>query len=450
MKRQPMQNIKRAPFREILGWCMFDFANSSYTTVIISVTYGIIFSQLVVPSSSNQENPFEYGNLLWSIALAISYLLVVITGPVFGAITDYSARKKQFLFYSYIFCIISTGALWFVITPGQYLLAFILIVCSNFFFASGENFASSFLPYLGPKEDLGKISGYAWGIGYFGGIAAVALVNTLGPKTMANFNSLRLVGPYTAFFFLFAGVPTFLLLREYTAGKEKPEGLSYLKIGIERVTSTMKEIHKFRDMALYLVSLFFAMAALGIVISFAFIYGAQEIKTEEKHEIAMFLLIQLFAAIGAIVFGYIQDKIGAKKTFNITLLLWIICLLLIYWVKDLTALLVEIGIPTTQQWVFVGTTVFAGTGLGATQSASRAIIGLFAPESKSGEFFGLWGLSGKIAGAFGLVAVGGLQVLFDLRNSFLVVSVFFIVSLLINFLVDEKRGIQAAIDYQET
>ncbi|WP_061236604.1 MFS transporter [Leptospira interrogans] len=389
-----MQDIKRAPFREILGWCMFDFANSSYTTVIISVTYGIIFSQLVVPASSNQENPFEYGNLLWSIALAISYLLVVVTGPIFGAITDYSARKKQFLFYSYVFCIISTGALWFV-------------------------------------------------------IAAVALVNTLGPKTIDNFSSLRLVGPYTAFFFLFSGIPTFLLLREYTAGKEKPAGLSYLKIGVERVTSTLKEIHKFRDMALYLVSLFFAMAALGIVISFAFIYGAQEIKTQKEHEIAMFLLIQLFAAIGAIIFGFIQDKIGAKKTFNITLLLWIACLLLIYWVEDLTTFLTGIGIPTTKQWVFVGTTVFAGAGLGATQSASRAIVGLFAPESKSGEFFGLWGLSGKIAAAFGLVAVGGLQVLFDLRNSFLVVSIFFIVSLLINFLVDEKRGIQTAIDYKE-
>ncbi len=258
-----------------------------------------------------------------------------------------------------------------------------------------------------------------------------------------------MVGPYTAFFFLFSGIPTFLLLREYTAGKEKPAGLSYLKIGVERVTSTLKEIHKFRDMALYLVSLFFAMAALGIVISFAFIYGAQEIKTQKEHEIAMFLLIQLFAAIGAIIFGFIQDKIGAKKTFNITLLLWIACLLLIYWVEDLTTFLTGIGIPTTKQWVFVGTTVFAGAGLGATQSASRAIVGLFAPESKSGEFFGLWGLSGKIAAAFGLVAVGGLQVLFDLRNSFLVVSIFFIVSLLINFLVDEKRGIQTAIDYKE-
>lgn len=266
---------------------------------------------------------------------------------------------------------------------------------------------------------------------------------------MENFSSLRLVGPYTAFFFLFSGIPTFLLLREYTAGKEKPAGLSYLKIGVERVTSTLKEIHKFRDMALYLVSLFFAMAALGIVISFAFIYGAQEIKTQKEHEIAMFLLIQLFAAIGAIIFGFIQDKIGAKKTFNITLLLWIACLLLIYWVEDLTTFLTGIGIPTTKQWVFVGTTVFAGTGLGATQSASRAIVGLFAPESKSGEFFGLWGLSGKIAAAFGLVAVGGLQVLFDLRNSFLVVSIFFIVSLLINFLVDEKRGIQTAIEYKE-
>lgn len=141
-----MQDIKRAPFREILGWCMFDFANSSYTTVIISVTYGIIFSQLVVPASSNQENPFEYGNLLWSIALAISYLLVVVTGPIFGAITDYSARKKQFLFYSYVFCIISTGALWFVIAPGQYFLAFILIIFSNFFLHPVKTLLPVFFP----------------------------------------------------------------------------------------------------------------------------------------------------------------------------------------------------------------------------------------------------------------------------------------------------------------
>ncbi|TGK18053.1 MFS transporter [Leptospira fluminis] len=444
-----MQVTKRAPLREILGWCMFDFANSSYTTVIISVTYGVVFSQLIVPSSANSQNPYETGNFLWGLALAFSYLIVVITGPIFGAVTDYSAKKKTFLFWSYIFCVITTAALWFVVSPGQFGLAFLLIILSNFFFASGENFASSFLPFLGPKEELGKISGYAWGIGYFGGIAAVALVDTLGEPVPSNYDNMRLVGPYTAFFFLMAGVPTFLLLKEYSIGNPKPEGTSYLKIGIDRVQSTLKDIQHFRDMAVYLISLFFAMAALGVVISFAFIYGTQEIKMEKEHRIAMFLFIQLFAALGAVMFGFLQDKIGALKTFNITLVVWIVCLLLIYWVKELVSLIHSLGFDVSVQWMFVGITVLAGSGLGSTQSASRAIIGIFSPESKSGEFYGLWGLSGKVAAAFGLVAVSVLQTLLSLRNAFLAVCVFFLISLLVNLLVDEERGIRQSDEYEK-
>ncbi|PNV76125.1 MFS transporter [Leptospira inadai] len=444
-----MQVTKRAPMREILGWCMFDFANSSYTTVIISVTYGVVFSQLIVPPSTNSDNPYETGNFLWGLALAFSYLIVVITGPIFGAVTDYSAKKKAFLFWSYILCVITTAALWFVVSPGQFGLAFLLIILSNFFFASGENFTSSFLPFLGPKHELGKISGYAWGIGYFGGIAAVALVDTLGEPVPSNYDNMRLVGPYTAFFFLVAGIPTFLLLKEYSAGSPKPEGISYLKIGFDRVQSTFKDIQHFRDMAIYLVSLFFAMAALGVVISFAFIYGTQEIRMEKEHRIAMFLFIQLFAAVGAVLFGFIQDKIGALKTFNITLALWIVCLLLIYWVREVASFINSLGIHVSEQWTFVGITILAGTGLGSTQSSSRAIVGIFSPESKSGEFYGLWGLSGKVAAAFGLVAISVLQTLLSLRNAFLAVSVFFLIALLVNLFVNEERGIKKSDEYDK-
>ncbi|PJZ69884.1 MFS transporter [Leptospira perolatii] len=444
-----MQVTKRAPLREIMGWCMFDFANSSYTTVIITVVYARVFAELIVPPTGNPANPHEEGNFLFAIALAFSYLLVVITAPVFGAITDYSAKKKSFLFWSYISCVISTSALWLVVAPGRWELAFLLIILSNFFFASGENFASSFLPFLGPKDELGKISGYAWGIGYFGGLASVFLVKTLlGDVSIANFDAMRYVGPITGVFFLIGGIPTFVLLKEYHPGTKRPEGLSYLKIGFDRVSNTIRDINQFKDMGIYLLSLFFAMAALGIVISFAFIYGAQEIKINGEQEAILFILLQLFAAVGAVIFGYVQDRTGALKTFNITLLLWVVCLLLIYWVREITVILNTLGLNITVQWTFVAVGTIAGTGVGATQSASRAIIGIFAPESKSGEFFGLWGLSGKVAAAFGLVAVGILQTIFDLRNSFLVVSVFFFISLIINLKVSEKRGIEHAREYE--
>lgn len=444
-----METTKRASLKEIFGWCMFDFANSAYTTVIISVVFGDVFSRIIVPAKGPEGNPYQYGNALWGIALAISYIAVVLTGPIFGAITDYCAAKKKFLFASYILCVFTTFALFWVEGSSSYWLAFALIVLSNFGFASGENFASSFLPYLGTREELGKISGYAWGVGYFGGIASVILVNTLGEVKLENYENLRLVGPYTALFFLIAAIPTFLFLKEYTHSRGHHPWTSYIDIGYHRVTSTIKSIRHFKDMGVYLVSLFFAMAALAIVISFAFIYGAQEIHLENKHRAIMFVLIQIFAAVGAIVFGYIQDKVGAKKTFNWTLVLWILCLLMIYWVKDLAIWLNSVGVSISVQWLFVSVSILAGTGLGSTQSASRAIVGVFAPNTKSGEFFGLWGLSGKIASAFGLFAIAGLQYLFNLRDSFLVISIFFFVALMINLLVNEERGIEAAKNYQE-
>ncbi|GBF50051.1 ABC transporter permease [Leptospira ryugenii] len=440
---------KKSRNLQIFGWCMFDFANSSYTTVIISVVYCEIFTQLIVPSDPNSVNPFQHGNSLWAWALAISYLFVVLTGPLFGAITDYSSTKKLFLFLSYVGCVVATFALYYV-NPGMIWLGFVLVAISNFFFASGENFASSFLPFLGEKEDLGKISGYAWGIGYFGGIGSVVLATTLGDYTLSNFENLKLVGPYTAVFFMLAAIPTFIFLKEPKLPMGHPSNISFLKEGIRRVVTTLKDASHFRDLMVYLVSLFFTMAALAIVISFAFIYGSQEIHIEAQHKQVMFIFIQISAALGALAFGVIQDNIGAKKTFNLTLVLWLAVCGLIYIVADLTQFFNSVlGTSWTVQWVFVAISSLAGMGLGSTQSASRAMVGIFSPESKSGEFFGMWGLSGKIAAAAGLFLFGFIQTIVSLKNAFLVVALFYLISLLINLLVDEERGIKAAQEFKE-
>ncbi|MCB1177528.1 MAG: MFS transporter, partial [Leptospiraceae bacterium] len=396
------------------------------------------------------ENPYRMGNMLWALALAISYMIVVVTGPVFGAITDFSARKKLFLFGSYILCIVSTALLYFAGQPGHIWLPFVLIIISNFAFASGENFASSFLTDLGPKEDLGKISGYAWAVGYFGGLASVILVSTLGDKSPENFQNLRLVGPYTAVFFLITGIPTFLFLKERGAAFPKPEGVGFMKIGVDRVIDTLKSVSQFRDLMVYLFSLFFSMASLGIVISFAFIYGKQVAHIEENHEIAMFVILQFTAAFGAFLFGVIQDRLGALRTFNLTLIIWILCVVMIFMVNDITSLLNSVlGTEFSSQWVFVSITSFAGMGLGATQSSSRAIVAMFSPESKAGEFFGLWGLSGKLAAAFGLFALSWLQTVVSLESSFFIIGIFFGISLLINLLVNENRGREIAANYVE-
>lgn len=438
----------RAPAKEIFGWAMFDFANSAYTTVIITVVYAVVFTNVIVGDAPD----YKLGNWYWTVALAASFILVVITAPIFGAIMDFSASKKKFLFGSYMITVIGSCLLYFA-TPGAHILAICLIIISNFGFATGENFASSFLPDLGPPEDQGKISGWAWGLGYFGGLISTAVVVFLivpkGGEIPANFPALRWVGPFTGLFFLIAAIPTFLFLKEHGVAKKLAPGENVLTIGFKRLAKTMGEMTSFRDLMVFLIAVFFSWAGLNIVISFAFIYGAQVIGWSDGTKVIMFVITQLTAAGGAFLFGWLQDRIGGKVAFNLTLGLWIVAVGMIWGTPQVTEMLNgAFGTTWKAESVFLFVGSLAGLGLGATQSASRAIVGTFAPESKSAEFFGFWGQSGKLAAAFGVLGLGWLQTKFGLQNAILFCAVLFALALIANSFVNEKRGIQTALDHE--
>lgn len=424
---------------------MFDFANSSYTTVIITVIFCIIFPKLIVGDGPD----YKLGNLLWSVALSISYVLVVITAPIFGAIMDHTATKKKFLFYSYIVTILATAALYFV-QPGAIILGVLLIIISNLGFASGEDFVSAFLPDLGPPNELGKISGYAWGLGYFGGLISTAIIIFgLGASAdkvdIANFDTLRWVGPVTAVFFAVAAIPTFIFLKERGVSQSKPDGEHYVIMGFKRLAATMKDIKDYQDLMVFLMSYFFSYAGLSIVISFAFIYGDQVIKWSGLSQTLMFIITQFTAAAGAIIFGFIQDKFGAIKAYNWTMFLWIISVLLIYFTNDLSGVLNNLlGLDWKPEHYFLIVGSLAGMGLGSTQSASRALVGYFSPTSKAGEFFGFWGLFGKLASVFGILGIGILQAQLGLDKAILLTAVFFFLAFIVTFFVNEKRGRESA------
>ena len=376
--------MQRAPKKELFGWAMFDFANSSYTTVIITVVFSVIFPKIIV---GDAESGYRMGNLLWSVALSVSYILVVVTAPILGAIMDHSASKKRFLFYSYVLVVLATASLYFV-QPGMVLLGMGIIVISNLAFASGEDFISSFLPELGPPEDLGKISGYAWGLGYFGGLFSTAIVMFgLGEHTAANYENLRLTGPITGAFFAVAAIPTFVLLKERAKPQALPPGEGYITIAFKRLGQTFRDIRDFRDLMVFLSSFFFAYAGLSIIISFAFIYGDQ----------------------------IITDDLTA-------------------WINS------TFGLAWKVEHFFLIVGSVAGSGLGATQSAARAMVGIFSPVTKSAEFFGFWGLAGKLSAVFGLLSLGSLQAELGLKQAILLTAAFFVVSFFFYiFVKDAKR-----------
>ena len=425
---------------------MFDFANQAYTLLIITVIFPVLFTTVIV---GDAESDYRLGNLLWSVALGLSYFMVVLSGPVFGAIMDYSALKKRFLFLSYMLTIVATTLLYFV-EPGMIVLGVTLIIISNFAYATGENFIAAFLTSLGPPKDLGKISGFGWALGYIGGLCSAGFVIVyLGDTTAENFDRIRWVGPFAAVFFMLAAIPTFVWLKEPGRRKALPEGESLLSMGFIRLGRTIREVRQYWDLAVFLVSVFFAMAGIYIVISFAFIYGDQIVKWDESVRILMFIIVQITAAAGAVVFGFVQDKIGAKLTYNLTLGLWFLAVFGIWGVTDLTVWVNSVFATDIEaQYMFLYIGVLAGLSLGSSQSASRALVGIFSPEEKSAEFFGFWGLSNKLAGVFGIIGLGLLQAQFGLQTSVLFCAALFLMGIIVNVFVNEQRGRQAADEYK--
>ncbi len=410
--------------REILGWAMFDFANSSYTTIIVTVAFAVYFTKLVAPG--------ENADWLWSLGVAISNLLVLLSAPVIGAVADDSGRKKWFLAASYLFCVCGTAALYFVL-PGQIVLGLALFVFSNFAYAAGENMAGAFLPEISTPANIGRISGFGWGLGYFGGLGSLLLIKPLIDDgfTLENLPSLRLVWVVTGAFFLIAGLPTMLLLKE-RAERGTPRTLGgYARIGFQRLGDTARSLRHFSELARFLSVFLVYNCGLMAVIAFAAIYAERTIGFSSSDLIFLFIVLQLSSAAGALLFGWIQDRLGPKRTIELTLFLWV--------GVGVGAYLAQ---TKTQFWPVA---LAAGLGIGSLQSASRAVVGLFSPASKSGEFFGFWGLAQRAAYVvgpfvFGLVSSAtGSQ-----RIAILINGSFFVLGLLGLRWIDVERGRRAA------
>lgn len=428
----------KASRREVFGWAMFDFANQAYTLLIVTVVYGDLFTRVIVGDAGDG---YRLGNLLWSSALALSYLVVVMTAPVFGAVMDYAAVKKRFLLASYLATVLTTAALYWV-DPGQIVLGFLLITLSSYAYCLGEAFIAGFLPDIAASREIGRVSGVGWSLGYVGGLLATAFtVLVLGEVSAENFERIRWVGPFAAAFFLLCAVPTFLWLRERGQPQPLPAGQGYAALGLMRVAGTLRSLGYLRDLAVFMLSLLLAMSGLAIILAYAFIYGAQVIGWEEHVRLTMFIVTQLAAAVGAIGFGLIQDHLGARRTYLVTLLMWVIAILLIWRTPQLTELANGLlGTAWEAQYVFLVAGCAAGLALGSCQSAGRTLVGLFAPPGRAAEFYGFWGVATKLAAAFGLVAVGVLQAAVGLQPAILVCAGLFAAAFLVGLGVNEARG----------
>ncbi len=405
---------------------MYDFANSGYTTVVLTAIFNTYFVGVIAAQSTGGR-----ATLYWTLAMVVANALVLLSAPVIGALADFGAHKKRFLAITTVGCIAFTAALA-TVGPGELVLAMVLVILATTMFSAGENIIAAFLPEIAPPKAMGRLSGFGWALGYIGGLLVLAMclayVSWAESRGQGAAEYVPVTMLITAGMFALAALPTFIWLKERAQKSLLPKDEHYITIGFRRVYRTWKEATRFRDLVRFLIALTVFHSGIYTVIVLAAIYAQKVMGFTTRDTISMILVVNITAAIGAFLFGLLQDRLGSIRTLVLTLLVWIAALLIVY-VSD-------------SRPVFWLAANLIGLALGASQSAGRALVGLFSPPGRSAEFFGLWGLAVKLAAIIGPFSYGLIIYLShgDHRFAILSTNAFFIVGLILLLTVNEERG----------
>lgn len=411
--------------REVWAWAFYDFANSGYTTVVITAVFSAYFVAEVAGNA-------PWATFAWTAALALSYALIMATAPLFGAWADARAAKKRLLAFTTAGCVLFTAALACV-GRGDVAAGVALIVLSNFFFGTGENVIAAFLPELARGEALGRVSGWGWALGYIGGLAALgvclAYVAAAQQRGASAVEFVPVTMLITAAIFAAASLPVFLWLRE----RAHPRAAAApLRAAREQLRETLRSVGRLADLRRFLLCLLFYQAGIQTVIALAAIYAQQAMGFGTRETLMLILVVNVTAAIGAFFFGYLQDRAGHVRAIGIILAGWIVTILLAWRAADAATF-----------WVAAN---LVGLCLGSSQSAGRALVAWLSPEGRQAEFFGLWGIAVKCSSIAGPLTYGAVSWITggDHRLAILLTGGYFVAGLWLLSGVDAGRGREAA------
>ena len=371
--------------REVWAWAMYDFANSGYTTVVLTTVFNSYFVAVVAQSAT-------WATLALTGALSLSYLLVMFTMPWLGARADASAGKRRLLFSSTVACVAGT-ALLATVGPGDIVTGLLVLALSNYAYCVGESIVAAFLPELARPQALGRVSGWGWGFGYFGGMLALGLslawvmqASSDGLTAAAYVPQVMLI---TAGLFAVAAVPSFLLLKERSRARAvQAPGSAWQRLKF----AWLQVGPAFPDFRRLLLCGALYHAGISVVITLASVYATQAMGFSMAQTMMLVFTVNIAAAAGALVFGHVQDRIGHKQSLTITLVGWII--------------MVVLAVSSTRVQVFWVAAGVAGLCMGTSQSAGRAMVGALAPRGRLGEFYALWAFATQLAAVVGPVCYG--------------------------------------------
>lgn len=413
----------------VFSWAMFDWANSAFTTLVVTFIYSIYFTQAIAHDAVS-------GTVLWSWAIAASALLIALLSPIMGVLADRGGRRRRYLGVTVAIAVTATAALAFVKPDLDHaiLIALTLFVIGNVAFEMGMVFYNAFLPSIASPEKIGRVSGYGWGLGYAGGLVClvIALVGFVRPEpwfgisTADGFN-VRATNLLVAVWFLIFSLPLFLFVREPAASQTRLD----LAGAFRELGHTFRQLRRYREIVKFLLARLIYNDGLVTVFAFGGIYAAGTFDMPQSEVILFGIALNVAAGFGALIFGFVDDKIGGKKTIMLTLAA--LCV----------ATIIAVLAPT-KTWLWVAG-VLIGLFVGPNQSASRSLICRFMPAKHQAEFFGFFAFSGKVTSFLGPILLGTVAAAFDSQRAGVATVIgFFLAGAILLATVSERKGMEAA------
>ena len=411
----------------IASWCLYDWANSAFNTLVVTFVYSTYFAQTFA------DDPGR-GTALWSRGITASALIIAVLAPFAGALADQGDRRK-YLIGCTLTCCLMTAALTFV-QPDQAhaaFLAMVVFVVANVAFEIGLVFYNSFLPNITPDDRIGRVSGFGWGLGYAGGLICLALAlpfatgdpPPLGMSTADGFH-IRATNLLVAGWFFVFSLPIFLFVRDPDARHAR------LDIGaaVADLRRTFAHLRHHRQVIRFLVARLIYNDGLVTIFAFGGIYAAGTFGFTLSEVIVFGIALNVVAGVGAWLFGFVDDRLGGKTTIMISLVFLGLSTVLATFAPD-------------RFWFWVAG-IGVGFFLGPNQSASRSLMGRFVPKQHESEFFGFFAFSGKVTAFAGPALLGVLSDAYSQRVGVFSVLLFFVVGAVLLLKVDEAEGLRVA------
>ncbi|QYK46951.1 MAG: MFS transporter [Phycisphaeraceae bacterium] len=427
--------------RQVWAWALYDLANQSFQLLINTLLFGLFLREVVVGGDDPRA-----GTRIWTMITAGSLLIIVILSPFLGALADQRQWKRELLLVSGVLCGVLTCALA-SLGRGDLALAATLYIIAAVACGLGENFLGSFLPQLSTPATVGRVSAFGWTMSYIGALVLLGIVAAwIMLAGRAEMSQARPLFLFAGIWFIVGIVPSFIWLREKPVDASLPESpASLVGSTASRLVRTVREAHRFRQLARFLAIFFVYSMGTQSVIYFLGMLG-DDMGFKLPQLILFALVMSIAAGFAAFTTSRFQDRLGHTRTISIFLGVWVAGV----------GVLIAAQLTSLPPVLFWCVSALLGIGLGGIGTSSRAIVGAFTPLDRAAEFFGLWGMVYKLSGICGVLLFGTLSTL--LRNAegapllaesralaLGALAVCFSAGLvLLRLVVDEREGVAAA------